>query len=206
MVSQVLIPIADPQLPEQRIRLDNVSWAQYETLLLTLGNDFPALRLSFLEGTLEIMTTSALHEEIKVVIRLLLEAFFFEYQIRFHGIGSATLRAAAKARGLEPDECYCLGQKQDIPDLAIEVVVSSGLVDKLEIYRGLGVAEVWEWENGQFTLHHLRSGGYETIRQSELLPDCDLDLLASYVRPDQQFDAVLGFRSELQQRRAAESR
>jgi Uma2 family endonuclease len=111
MVSQVLSPIADSQLPEQRIRLDSVSWAQYETLLLTLGSDFPALRLSFLEGTLEIMTTSALHEEIKVVIRLLLEAFFFEYQIRFHGIGSATLRAAAKARGLEPDECYCLGQK-----------------------------------------------------------------------------------------------
>ncbi|NJL99872.1 MAG: hypothetical protein HC924_14225 [Synechococcaceae cyanobacterium SM2_3_2] len=39
-------------------------------------------------------------------------------------------------------ECCCLGGKKELPDIAIEVVLSSGLVNKLEIYRGLGIPEV----------------------------------------------------------------
>jgi Uma2 family endonuclease len=197
MTSQVLSPaIADSQ-PEQRVVLEGVSWQQYELLLATLGDDFPALRLSYLEGTLEIMTTSPLHEELKSTIRMLLEVYFQEFRIRYHCIGSATFRKVAKQRGLEPDECYCLGQKKEFPDLAIEVVLSSGLVDKLEIYRGLGVTEVWVWESGRFTIHHLRTDGYERIENSELLPECDIELLASYVQPENQFDAVMAFRAAL---------
>ena len=83
-----------------------------------------------------------------------------------------------------------------MPDLAIEVVLSSGIVDKLAIYQGLGVTEVWQWESG-FTLYHLRSGGYEQVAASELLPDCDVALLASYVKPKEQFDAVMAYRDKL---------
>ena len=199
MASQILPP-AIVSLPEQRVVLDGVSWQQYELLLATLGDDFPALRLSYLEGTLEIMTTSPLHEELKSIIRMLLEAYFQEFQIRYHCIGSATFRKMARQRGLEPDECYCLGQKKEVPDLAIEVVLSSGMVDKLEIYRGLDVTEVWVWEAGQFTIRHLRTDGYERITRSELLPDCDIELLARYVKPEEQFDAVMAFREELKGR------
>lgn len=42
---------------EQRLLLERIRWQQYELLLATLGDDFPALRLSYLEGRLEIMTT-----------------------------------------------------------------------------------------------------------------------------------------------------
>ena len=187
MSARVLFPaIADfpsEQRPEQRVVLEGASWQQYELLLATLGDDFPALRLSYLESTLEIMTNSAEHEELKTMIGMLIEAYFQETRTRFHGIGSATFRNMAKQRGLEPDECYCLGQKQEFPDLAIEVVLSSGMVDKLDIYQGLGVAEVWVWEAGSFSLYHLRADGYEQIENSELLPGCDIDLLTSYVRP-----------------------
>ncbi|MFM7426677.1 MAG: Uma2 family endonuclease [Elainella sp.] len=174
-----------------------MSWQQYELLLATLGDDFPNLRLSYLEGLLEITTTSPEYEELKTLIGMLLEAYFQETCTRFHGMGSATFRKAMKLRGLEPDECYCLGQKEELPDIAIEIVLSSGLVDKLEIYRGLGVAEVWQWQDGQFCLYHLRPTGYEVIESSELLPDLDLALLASYVRPDEPFDAVMAFRERL---------
>ncbi|WP_019498079.1 Uma2 family endonuclease [Pseudanabaena sp. PCC 6802] len=197
MTVQVMTP-AIAQVPaEQRLLLEGVSWQQYELLLATLGDDFPALRLSYLEGSLEIMTTSPLHEELKSTIRMLLEAFFQTFRIRYHCIGSATFRKMAKQRGLEPDECYCLGQKKDFPDLAIEIVLTSGLVDKLEIYRGLGVKEVWVWEAGQFRINHLREDGYEQLSSSELLPNCDIQLLASYVKPEEQFDAVMAFREQL---------
>ncbi|WP_341732277.1 Uma2 family endonuclease [Microcoleus sp. EPA2] len=200
MTSQVVSPVIAESLPEQRVVLEGVSWQQYELLLATFGDDFPALRLSYLEGMLEIMSTSPLHEELKKMIGMLMEAYFQDTGTRFHAIGSATFRKVSKQRGLEPDECYCLGQKKDFPDLAIEVVLSSGIVDKLEIYRGLGVTEVWVWEAGRFTIHHLRAEGYECVVRSELLPECDMELLANYVKPEEQFDAVIAFRDELKMR------
>ncbi|QYO68457.1 Uma2 family endonuclease [Leptolyngbya sp. 7M] len=178
---------------EQRVVLDGVSWQQYEILLATLGNDFPNLRLSYLEGVLEIMATSPEHEEIKKMIGMLMEAYFQETRTRFHAIGSATSRKAAKQRGLEPDECYCLEHKKEFPDIAIEVVLSSETVDKLEIYRGLQVVEVWFWENEAFQIYHLQADHYEPVVSSELLSNLDIELLASYVRPEQQFDAVMEF-------------
>jgi Uma2 family endonuclease len=196
MSSPVLTRSATPA-DEQRLVLEGVSWQQYEMMLAALGDDFPNLRLSYLEGTLEIMTTSLEHEELKTMIGMLLEAYFQETRTRFHGIGSATFRRAMKQRGLEPDECYCLGQKKEFPDIAIEIVLSSGLVNKLDIYQGLGVTEVWQWQNGQFQIYHLRSTGYEVIASSELLPNLDFSLLTSYVKPADQFDAVMEFRDRL---------
>lgn len=184
---------------EQRLLLSGVSWRQYELFLATLGNDFPNLRLSYLEGVLEIMATSPEHEELKKMIGMLLEAYFQEARIRFHAIGSATFRKEMAQRGLEPDECYCLDRKKEFPDLALEVVVTSGMVDKLEIYKGLGVQEVWQWKEGEFSLYHLRSTGYEAIAKSELLPNLDIALLTRCVKPNEQFDAVMEFRDRLRQ-------
>jgi Uma2 family endonuclease len=196
MTASVFSPTLVPP-NEQHLVLEGFSWQQYDSLLTILGDDYPNLRLSYLEGTLEIMTTSPEHEELKTTIALLLECYFQETRTRFHGIGSATFRKAEKLRGLEPDECYCLGQKKDIPDIAIEVVITSGIVNKLEIYKGLGVTEVWQWRNGEFQLYHLRADGYEAIAHSQLLPDLDIALLASYVKPEEQFDTVMAFRDAI---------
>lgn len=199
MSSQVLEPLQIQPLAEQRVVLEGISWQQYEVLLATLGDDVPNLRMSYLTGTLELMTTSPEHEELKTIIAMLLEAYFQETQTRFHGIGSATFRKVAQQRGLEPDECYCLDQKKEFPDIAIEVVLSSGTVDKLEIYRGLGITEVWFWENNQFAIYHLRAAAYERVARSVLLPDLDIALLSSFIRPTEQFDAVMAFRDVLRQ-------
>ncbi|MGV0027112.1 Uma2 family endonuclease [Phormidesmis priestleyi] len=200
MSSQLLASSVGQPIAEQRVVLEGVSWQQYEVLLATLGDDFPNLRLSYLAGTLEIMTTSPEHEELKKTIAMLIEAYFLEAGIRFHAIGSATFRKVARQRGLEPDECYCLGQKQEFPDIAIEVILTSGAIDKLEIYSGLGVREVWFWEKGQFSIYCLRSSHYEQMTHSELLPELDIALLATHVRPADQFSAVMEFRDILRQR------
>ncbi|MDB9527109.1 Uma2 family endonuclease [Oscillatoria sp. CS-180] len=184
---------------EQRVLLYGVDWQQYEGLLDVLGDSFPTLRMNYLEGTLEIMTNSPEHEDLKKMIGMLLEAYLQETRTRFHAGGSTTFHKAAKQCGLEPDECYCLGVKKEFPDLAIEVVITSGLIDKLNIYQGLGVTEVWQWQAGQFLLYRLRKTGYELVEASELLPELDFALLASYVRPNEQFDAVMDFREIIRQ-------
>jgi hypothetical protein len=40
------------------------------------------------------------------------------------------------------------------------VIWTHGGLDKLEIYRGLGVREVWFWPEGRIEVHSLRGGRY----------------------------------------------
>ena len=93
----------------------------------------------------------------------------------------------AQLRGLEPDECYKLGKLEDddVPDVAIEVIVTSGLVDKMAVYAGLGVPEVWEWRptTSSITVHRLVGDRYETRERSEVLPGLDVVKLSQFVRP-----------------------
>jgi Uma2 family endonuclease len=174
-----------------------VSWETYEGLLRALGNDHPALRMTYREGTLEITTTSPRHERIKKLLARLLEAWADENEVRLDGYGAATFRSEAAARGLEPDECYALGELGSAPDLAIEVVETHGDVDKLDVYAGLGVREVWIWEEGKLTVRRLESGRYTLSSASGLLPRIDLTLLAGFVREGDQTAIVREYRRAL---------
>ena len=145
---------------EQRVILYDVTWEQYVQLSDMFVDEFP--RMTYLEGTLEIsMTTSPEHERLKKIIARLIETYAVERLINLNGYGSATFRREAVRRGAEPDECYCLGTLAEIPDIAIEIALTSGGVDKLEVYRGLQVPEVWFWANDQFSVYHLREESYE---------------------------------------------
>src|SRR5437764_70136 len=110
-----------------------------------------------------------------------------EYDVDLRGFGGTTFRREAKQRGLEPDECYKLGKLDDdaMPDIAIEVVVTNPLLDRLDVYAGLGVPEVWLWHPASSTLevHCLVAGAYEIRSRSAILPHLDVELLACFVHP-----------------------
>ncbi|MGL5034320.1 MAG: Uma2 family endonuclease, partial [Microcystaceae cyanobacterium] len=144
----VVVPVQTPKIQEQRVILSGLDWNQYENLLQTLG-DHPGLRLLYLQGNLEIFMPSAEHEMYKKVLSRLLERYAELKDIALHGYGSTTFRQEAKGRGLEPDECYCIGTLKEIPDLAMEINLTSGGLDKLEIYQGLGIPEVLIWQDNQ---------------------------------------------------------
>ncbi|OLP17289.1 hypothetical protein BST81_15845 [Leptolyngbya sp. 'hensonii'] len=186
--------IIQPSSPteEQRLVLPGVTWPQYESLLATLG-DYPGLRLIYLEGTLEIFMPSAEHEMIKKIIARLLERYAEEVDIPLHGYGSTTFRREAQARGLEPDECYCVGTLKEFPDFAIEVNLTSGGVDKLAVYQGLGIPEVLIWQNQQLTLYDLRQQLYREVSHSQFFPALNLQVLAQHVRPQEQPQAIKDF-------------
>ena len=195
-----------PTLSEQRITLHNISWQQYETLLTTLSPS-PSLRLSYNQGLLEIMGTSAQHEIIKTLIGRLLETYALVEDLDFYSYGSTTFRSEAAARGLEADESYCIGQRREVPDLAIEVVITSGGINKLDIYQGLEIPEVWFWQNDSFTLYQLidSATGYREIESSQLLPNLELNLLCQFIDPDREPQMVRAYHQALQnQRRTGE--
>ncbi|MDJ0687871.1 MAG: Uma2 family endonuclease [Xenococcaceae cyanobacterium MO_188.B32] len=183
--------------PEEKITLYGVSWEQYDTLVSMFMDRFPGLRMTFLEGTLEIMGTSSEHERLKKMIARLLEMYAVEKRITLNGYGNTTFRKEAKQRGLEPDECYCLGELREVPDIAIEIVITSGGIDKLSVYQGLGVTEVWFWQDNQFILYRLQEEKYHKIDRSEFLPDLDLTLLSQFVNYDNQTEAVIAYRDAL---------
>jgi Uma2 family endonuclease len=119
--------------------------------------------------------------------------------IRFYMRGSPSLGSRDLGARSEPDESYNLETKKKFPDLVIEVVITSGGVDKLTGYQRMGVTEVLFWEDGLLTLHHLQTNGYEKVNKSELLPDLPLDIFTRYITYYDQYDAVNEFIMAIQQ-------
>jgi Uma2 family endonuclease len=193
----------NPDLLDQRVYLQRVTWDDYERLL-ELQGESPGLRLTYLDGQLEIMTPSDPHERLKKRLARLLEVWSEEAGIDFEGVGSTTYKDKLKKCGLEPDECYFVGRvgsEEEVPDLALEVVWTSGGIDKLEIYAGLGVREVWFWRDGRLFFHALRRDRYEAIPRSELLPAFDPDAITRLmVSRHSQAEAVREFRAALRKR------
>jgi Uma2 family endonuclease len=157
--------------------------------------------MTYLQGVLEIMRTSRGHEVSKKQIARLLELFCLERDIPMYGYGSTTFRREEKERGLEPDECYSRGADKEIPDIALEVVVTRGSVDKLEVYRGLGVREVWVFEDAAFSIFALRGEGYQPIAGSEVLPEVDLAELARFALEPDQHAGLIAYKNALRKAR-----
>ncbi|MDJ0844235.1 Uma2 family endonuclease [Crocosphaera sp.] len=181
---------------EEKFITSGVTWQGYESLLISLGNS-SCYRVAYLLETLQIMSPSRSHELDKKNIGRLLEVYLEENRIRFWGLGSMTIKSQDKQAGKEPDECYCIGTDKEIPDLAIEVVYSSGGVDTLEIYRRLGVIEVWFWQNQTFTIYCLENDSYQTKSNSQLLPNLDLNLMAQYVTINDPLEAITQWRKQI---------
>ena len=180
-------------ISEQRFLLPGYyTWKEFE-IIETLTADAGNLRITYLDGCIEFMTLGEQHESIKKILAILIEAYLFEKGINFIPVGSATRRAKEKNASFEPDESYYIGEKKANPDLAIEINITSGSIDKLEKYKRFNITEVWFWENNQLSLYHLKNDNYEQINQSELLPDVDIDLLASCVLMPYIIDARTAF-------------
>jgi Uma2 family endonuclease len=172
--------------------LHNISWETLEQLDTDL--DCSGARLIFLDGMVEIMAPpSEAHEEPKKTLAQILEAYMRSQGIRFYGRGSTTIGIKSLGARKEPDESYCLGERQKTPDLVLEIMVTSGGIDLLEIYRRIGVREVWFWEDGVIAIYGLREAEYELLSHSELLPALDIYLLEFCTRMADQYDAVNTF-------------
>jgi Uma2 family endonuclease len=185
--------------PEERLILCGVSWQRYLDLDKALGDDRPGPRFYYLDGDLEIMTTSNEHERIKKWIADLLADYFFETGRDIVPRGQATLRRAVEQAGAEPDESWCLGSEKEIPDLVLEIALTTGGLHKLEVYRRLQVPEVWFWRRDGLELHALDSTGsaYARVARSRLLPQLDVALLERCVRIASWREARRTFRAGL---------
>jgi Uma2 family endonuclease len=182
--------------PDQRVILDGIDWWQFETFLAIRG-DRAGVRVTYLEGQLEIISPSQSHEMLAKMIARLLEAYADEKRLVFEGYKSMTLRNAPKLRGIEPDECYAIGAAKESPDLAVEVVWTHGEIEKLDVYRGLGVREVWIWKAEELKAYELRSGAYVEVARSTVIPGLTPSFLREFLDCETQTEAVRKMRAAL---------
>ncbi len=176
---------------EQRLLMPGTySWQEFEALEALLVAS-PGLRITYLDGSIELMTLGEAHEQIKSLLGMFLETYLIAIGMEFIPVGSATRRGAAERTSFEPDESYYLGVKKEHPDLAIEVILTSGNLQKLEKYRRFQIPEVWLWEDNQLQVYALGAAGYELVSCSQLLPSLDLDLLVRCVQMPSRLGSAL---------------
>lgn len=200
MLAERLRDHDDTPVDDKIVVLRGLSWSDYQRLLEVRG-EASVPRYAYLAGDLEIMTPSLPHESIKSRIGRLVEVWCLERGIDFSPCGSWTLENKPKESGIEPDECYVFGDlgEPTRPDLAIEVVWTSGGVKKLEIYRRLGVKEVWFWRRGRISVHVLEADGYSDALSSSVLPGIDLEQLVSFLDRPSASQAMREYRAALAQ-------
>jgi Uma2 family endonuclease len=167
----------------QSIVLEDIDWRTYSSLL-RMFEDRPGWRLTYDQGTLEIMSPRVDHVDDAGFLGRLVEALTEELRLPLHGARSTTMRRQLRKRGLEADESFwvanahLMGGKKELdlnrdppPDLAIEVEVTHCALDRLAIYATIGVPEVWWLRRNKLAFYVLRDGEeYAVVEHSRSFP------------------------------------
>lgn len=164
------IPLRAIELaPGSAISIHNLSWQDFEQILTDLGEK-RSVRVTYYQGTLELMSPLAIHERPHRIIADIVKAILDSQGRDWEDFGSTTFKRPEVA-GVEPDTCLYIQNASRVrgctdmdletyppPDLAIESDVTSKTT--LDAYQGLRVPEVWIYRDRQLKIYILQDGGY----------------------------------------------
>lgn len=168
--------------PGQRFVLWQIGWDAYEKFLNALENH--RIRTTYDRGDLELMSPLPIHEAITYWFRHFMQALAEELDFSCWPVGGPTLRRHDLNRGLEPDDCYYLVNAAKVenwatlhmdrdppPDLALEVEITTSCLDRMGVYAGLGIPEVWRFDGEAWRVHLLGADrAYQESPTSAALP------------------------------------
>lgn len=164
------------QRQDQTLSLAGMTWIDYEKFN---SEEYPGYRVSYFNGVITLVSPSKNHERIAQTIAILVSAYCRKFNLPYFPLGSTRLENKPLA-GKEPDVSFAFITDKDIPDLAIEVIFSSGSLDDLDKYQAIGVPEVWFWRNSQIIFYQLQTSGYTEISTSRLLPSLTSKTLENF--------------------------
>jgi Uma2 family endonuclease len=177
-----------------RVLLHSISWEQFEKLLEDMGNH-RAARISYDNGTLEIMTPLPEHEGFKEIIGDSVKDIADELDIEYESFGSTTWRNRIQKAGVEPDNCFYIQNESSIrgrfdldlnqgdppPDLALEIDLTNKSLDRFPIYARLGVPELWCYDSGELKIYQLRQDEYVQTQNSLAFPSLPIQELPQLI-------------------------
>ena len=173
--------------------LHNVSWQTYQALLADMG-EHRATRLAYDHGILEIKMPSKLHELINRLLERIITTLTEELGMNVLPLGSTTFNRQAQA--VEPDSCFYIQNSDRVnlesnepldlpPDLVVEVDITSSLRSRLNIYKIMGVPEIWRYNRQGFAILQLREGEYVEC-ESSLTPNISARFLTALIEQGKQ--------------------
>ncbi len=176
---------------QQYVILSDISWDTYQAMIRDMESD-PGKRLTYEEGTLEIMSPSPIHERYRRLLGRIVEVTTEEMNVEIASFGSTTWSREDLRKGLESDdppgraehdECYYVQNELAVrgkatidlkadppPDLAIEVDITSSSGNRMNLYAALAVPEVWRFDGELLQIYRLQHGSYEAQERSGVLP------------------------------------
>jgi len=180
--------------PGSSLRMDNVSWDDYEELLADLGESY-SVRIFYDQGRMEIMSPASMHERPKNIINVLVSVLRDELDVDIESLGSTTYKEEWKAKGAEPDDSFyiqnasaVMGKDENLdlahdppPDLVIEVDRSSSSLNRLPIYAGLGVLELWRVYQRLVRIWVLEGDSYVESSHSRAFPFLPEDVISDFL-------------------------
>jgi Uma2 family endonuclease len=166
----------------QRFVLWNLGWDAYEKIVEALNEQH--VRTTYDRGDLELMSPLPIHVTIKVWFHHFMLALALELGLSLRSMAQTTFRRRDRDRGLEPDDCYYLASMNAVvdwdtlnldrdppPDIALEVDITRSCLDRMDVYAGLGVPEVWRFDGERWHIHLLGADGtYQESPSSAVLP------------------------------------
>jgi len=178
--------------PGHQVQLTEVTWAELEGILEELGERGNP-RLSYSQGTLELMSPSPEHEDTKDILSHLIEILLEESDIEFRNLGSTTFKNQHMDQAVEPDACFYIEHEQEIrgkkridllvdppPDLAIEIDITART--RFNNYAALGVPELWRYNGTTLDINVLREGRYVDATHSVHFPNLPLkEVIPAYL-------------------------
>jgi Uma2 family endonuclease len=181
MVGTYTLPQEESASITQRVTLHGISWQTYMRVLAELG-DQRSSRLAYAQGVLEITMPSYRHEAYKKLLERMIETITEELNLPIKSFGATTLNRTDLKHSAEPDSCYYIqhvhrieGLQVDLatdppPDLVVEVDISSPSSRRIDIYKQLGVPEIWRYLGGSVYIYQLQGGEYSPCDRSPSLP------------------------------------
>lgn len=198
------------------VLLNDISWKEYENFLEDFA-ERPGWKLAFNGGKLEIMPPTPEHEGYSFNFQLFVVAYCDIFDLNFEGRGSTTFRSKNLKKGVEPDECFYIQSAEKIigkkipvkeypmPDVAVEIDITTESLDKLPIYSALQVQEVWIYDGEKLAFYELVNDEYQKISHSRamsLLSSQDLNEFLKLSRKKGQTFALKSFRKWLKEQKA----
>ncbi|MEH2247801.1 Uma2 family endonuclease [Nostoc sp.] len=176
-----------------RVVLYNISWQQFENLLVDLGES-RAARVAYDDGALEIMTPLPEHEYYKEIIGDIIKDTAEVLELDYECYGSITWKRELKKAGIESDNCFYFQNEALIrgklkfdlnqdppPDLALEIDVTSKSLDRFPIYTRLGVPEIWSYDSGEIKIYQLQGEEYLKRETSLVFPNLNIQEIPSLI-------------------------
>jgi Uma2 family endonuclease len=159
--------------------LHNVTWQTYQALLADLGEHRSA-RLAYDRSTLEIKMPSKLHELINRLLERIITTLTEELGMNVLSFGSTTFDSEELEQGVEPDSCFYIQNAERVnpednappkdfpPDLVVEVDITSSSRSRLNIYKYMGVPEIWRYNRQGLAILQLHQGEYVECEYSSI--------------------------------------